>query len=78
MISASVYGTDMSRTFLRFNVRALESRITQAETLLLHTINETHFDEVTQIRNILSERLLSMKSAFTTQGHHTAMMRASS
>lgn len=68
----------MNRSFFRVNMRCLAGRIDGASDLLRMIAGETTFTEVAHIRDILSERLLSMKSVFTNNGHQIAMLRASS
>lgn len=74
----AIYGTDTNRAFFRVQMRCLSGRINEASDLLRLIADETVFTEVEHIRDMISERLLSMKSAFTNNGHQVAMLRASS
>lgn len=76
--SSCIYGTESSRGFFHIDMRCLEGRTVSAEKLVYDIAENTIFTEVEHIRVILSERLLSLKNLFTSNGHMVAMRRASS
>lgn len=78
IMNGTMFGTDTNLGFLRIGMRCLERSFTGAQELLETIATETAFHEVSHIRDVFSEKLLSMKSAFLHSGHHVAMMRASS
>lgn len=74
----SRYYEDAPRAYFHANSRFLERNRDEAKEIFSKILESARFDEIHQIRNIFSEKILGLKSALTSSGNATAMLRASS
>lgn len=71
------YGTDEVKAIFATNGKFLERNTNDALEIIESVTNTTRFDETDQIRNLFSEKLLTLKSELTSSGNATAIRRAS-
>ncbi len=72
------FGDANIRAYFSAHSRFLDRNSSDAKNIFAKILQSPKFDEIEQIRNIFSEKILGLKSSLTSAGNATAMLRASS